>query len=204
MTGLLITFEGIEGCGKTTQLETVAQRLTADNHEVLCLREPGGTRTGEEIRRILLHSKDPICDATEALLFMASRAQIVHEVIQPALERGCVVLCDRFLHSSLAYQGTARGLGMTAILGLNDFALQGVLPDLTLFIDVTVEEGLSRAKGRDILDRIEQEDIEFHYKVRGAFRTMGDPRGRFVTIDGMGTKEETAERVWEALAPILG
>lgn len=170
----LITFEGIEGCGKSTQVRLLTERLESEGYAVSTTREPGGTPLGEQIRGIVKHAEYPICDESELLLFAAARAQIVREIIRPAVERGEVVICDRFTLSTLAYQGGGRGLDIEFIRRLNDFATSGLKPDLTVLLDVPVEVGLARAAkraaaGDESIDRIEAQKLDFFQRVRAAY-----------------------------------
>jgi dTMP kinase len=167
--GLFITFEGGEGAGKTTLIEAIARTLASEGYSVLKTREPGGTKLGEHIRSILLQHSEPVSAYAELSLFLASRAQHVMEVIGPALEAGKIVLCDRFNDSSVAYQGAARGLGMEKVRQFCHFVCQGVEPNLTLYLDLDPELGLSRAAKARTQDRIESETILFHRKIREAF-----------------------------------
>lgn len=167
--GLFITFEGGEGAGKTTLIDSIARTLTSEGFTVLKTREPGGTKIGEDVRNLLLHQKGPVSPYAELCLFLASRAQHIFEVIGPALEAGKVVLCDRFNDSSIAYQGAARGLGMTQVGEFCQFISQGLNPQLTLYLDLDPELGLSRAAKARTQDRIEAETILFHRKIRDAY-----------------------------------
>jgi dTMP kinase len=199
--GRFITFEGIEGCGKTTQLKMLAEHLRGQGRQVLSCREPGGTPLGERVRSLLLDPASVICDEAEALLFAASRAQLLRQVILPALEEGTDVLCDRFVDSSIAYQGNARGLGVEAVIRANRMAVGDHWPDVTVLVDVAVEVGLDRARSRALFDRIEQEDLDFHGRVRDGYlqTAKSDWAGnRFVIVDGHGTPEEVFVRVLEA------
>ncbi|MGB9707046.1 MAG: dTMP kinase [Microgenomates group bacterium] len=173
MRGLLITFEGPEGGGKTFQIEKLAKYLQAEGREVLCLREPGQTQIGEQIRLILLSPKNKEMEPrAETLLFEASRAQLVEEVIKPALAVGKIVLCDRFFDSTTAYQGYGRGLPLEEIERLNMFAAGGLVPDLTILLDVEVEEGLKRRAKSGKKDRLDEEDLEFYWRVRRGYLKM--------------------------------
>jgi dTMP kinase len=199
--GLFITFEGIEGSGKSTQQKRLAEHLERLGHDVVCTREPGGTPTGDRIRAILLDpSLSELNATTEMLLFAASRAQHVRELLQPALARGAVVLCDRYLHSSLAYQAWARELGREVVLAANRPAVDGLLPDLVLLLDMSVEEAFSRAAARGRFDRIEQAGRGFHEAVRDGFHQERalDPT-RFVTIDASGPPNGVFEQVRTAV-----
>lgn len=176
MSGLFITLEGPEGSGKSTHAALLADALTQAGDEVVRVREPGGTATGEAIREILQHDRagEALFPETETLLFAACRAQLVHQVIRPALERGCVVISDRFADSTTAYQGYGRGFGADRIEAVNAFALHGVRPDLTLLLDLPVEEGFARVQARNRVagtarDRMENESLSFHEAVRAGY-----------------------------------
>jgi len=197
--GTFITFEGIEGAGKGTQVRLAREFLEAQGHEVLVTREPGGTTLGENLRDTLLeHGQGSVDARAEALLFAASRAQHVSHVIRPALEEGKVILCDRYLDSSLAYQGTGRGLGEQDVLSLNVWATQGLFPDLVILLHLEPDQGLSRIKGDQ--DRIESEDEAFHAKVADAFLKIAeDHPERFRVIDASGPADEVHGRVQEEL-----
>lgn len=176
ITKPFITFEGPEGSGKTSVIQEVEAALKAQNIDVLVTREPGGVALSERIRSLLLDFVDEKMDArTEAMLFAASRRQHVVEVIRPALEAGKVVLCDRYIDSSLAYQGVARNLGIEEVYALNLFAIEDLIPDLTLFIDVKPEVGLSRVRSnqRD-MDRLDLETLEFHQKVYEGYLQLAE------------------------------
>ena len=187
MQGRLITFEGPEGGGKSTQARLLAESLRARGFEVLTTREPGGTPTGEIIRDLLQNnlSGEPLCDATEALLFCASRAQLCRDVLAPALERGAWIVLDRFTDSTLAYQGFGRGFDVSVLRSLNDFATGEVRPALTLLLDLPVEEGLARAVARSgKKDRIEQAPVEFHRRLReGYLQLAREEPERFAVVD---------------------
>lgn len=205
MSGLLITFEGGEGCGKSTQMAIVAQRLRDAGVPVRALREPGDTVLGEAVRRILLEPSgagvDPIA---ELLLFEASRAQLLFEAIRPALERGETVLCDRYTDSTTAYQGYARGVDLDLVAALNAAATGGLVPDRTLVFDVEAAVALSRATAGGA-DRIESEESEFHERVRQGFlRVAVDDPERVRVVDAAGTIERVAERTAAALADLPG
>lgn len=201
--GLLVVFEGVEGSGKSTQLEMLREELTRSGREVVVTREPGGTAIAERIREILLDTAAAEMVAkTEALLYAAARAQHVSEVVAPALERGAIVLSDRYLDSSLAYQGLVRGLGHETILELNRWASGDLLPDVVILLKVDPAVGLARA-GTD-LDRLESEGLEFHQRVAKAFLTLArEYRDRYVVIDATGSPEEVQAQVRSAVAPRL-
>lgn len=172
MNGSFITVEGPEGAGKSTVLAVLAKRLEEDGVPVVITREPGGIKIAEQIREVILHTENTEMDErTEALLYAAARRQHLVEKVLPALREGKVVLCDRFIDSSLAYQGKARGIGMRAIEEINAFAIEDHMPDLTLYFDIEPEEGLNRInqhKGREV-NRLDLESFEFHHKVREGY-----------------------------------
>lgn len=199
--GALVTFEGGEGSGKSTQLRVLAHRLSALGLVTRELREPGGTRAGESIRSILLDPDHVGLDAhAELLLYEAARAQLVAEVIEPALAAGEVVLCDRFYDSTTAYQGYGRGLDLTEIEELNRVATGGLAPNVTLLFDVDPLVGLERAT-RHGADRLEGEDLHFHERVRAGFlQVAASEPSRFVVIDASGTPDEISEAAFRALA----
>ena len=192
-SGLFITFEGSEGCGKSTQIRRMADRLRALGREVLTLREPGGTPIGESIRNLLQYDEKAAAMTPEAelLLFAASRAQLVREVIRPTLERGAIVLCDRFLDSTTVYQGVARALSRHDVAAINEFAIGVTVPDLTLLLDLDATEGRRRAAVRKgPVDRMEQEGSDFYEAVRHGYLELaqGDPH-RFAIIDASASEE---------------
>jgi dTMP kinase len=189
---VFVTFEGLDGSGKTTQAELVAEILREEGREVLVTREPGGTDLGERIRDLLLHGADDIVPWAEVSLFVAARAQLVERVILPALKRGLDVLCDRYVDSSLAYQGIARGLGVDRILELNLHATGGVLPDRTFFL--AIDPAASRRRSSGDRDRIEREDDEFVARVDAAYRKLVDlfPQ-RILLVDGEQPPQELAQ-----------
>lgn len=170
--GLFITFEGGEGAGKTTLIESIVAALHQRGYLTLKTREPGGTRLGEEMRRMLLDNKTPLSPYAELALFLASRAQHIAEVIAPALSEKKVVLCDRFNDSSIAYQGVARGLGPDRVADICDFFSEGLQPQLTFYLDIDPVVGLQRALRERSQDRIEAEDLFFHQKIRDAYHAI--------------------------------
>lgn len=204
--GRFITFEGGEGCGKSTQIRRLESFLKEKGVEVLVTREPGGTRLAELIRGLLKDEKDdPPCDRAELLLFLAARAQLVKNVILPALESGVWVLSDRFSDSTFAYQGYGRGLDLEILKIANDFACDSLKPDLTLLLDVPAEVAASRMRKREretntSADRIELAGDEFHLRLREGFRALAaaEPE-RIITVDASGTPDE----VWEAVCRSL-
>lgn len=204
--GVFITFEGPDGSGKSTQARMLAERLRGEGRPVLESVEPGGTPIGQQIRRILLDPMNKELTATaELLLMFAARAQNVEQWILPALGEGKIVISDRFTDSSLAYQGAGRGLGEDTVLRLDRIACRGLIPHLTICIDIDTETGLARALARGGKEtRLEEQAIEFHHKVRAAYHELArkEPR-RFRLIDGCGTPEAIAVKVWEEVSPVL-
>lgn len=193
-----VGFEGIEGAGKSSVVKAIADRLRSRGDRVTEVREPGGTGLGEKVRGLVLGGDEPLDPWAEAALFAASRAQLAAEVIRPALASGSWVLSDRTVYSSLAYQGGARGLGVDEVRGLNAVALNGVWPDLVVWIDVPIDIGLERQEDGD---RIGLEGREFHERVSAAFQRLADAEpDRVVRIDGSGDLDATIEAAWEALA----
>lgn len=173
MQGIFITFEGNDGSGKTTISTMVYEELKKQGLPVIYTREPGGIDIAEQIRSIILDPKNTAMDArTEALLYAAARRQHLIEKILPALEAGCIVICDRFLDSSLAYQGFGRKLGLEEVLKINEFAIEGRLPDATIFLTLSAEEGLKRIENRTNKDRLDIEDISFHFEVAKGYETV--------------------------------
>lgn len=206
--GIFITFEGGDGSGKTTHITFLAEALRDAGYEVLCLREPGGTEIGEVLRDLVLNPDyEAMAPETELLIYEAARAQIVFEVIKPALERGVVVLCDRFYDSTIAYQAYGRGLDRGFIREANIFACQGVRPNRTVLIETNTSArvGLERAThGRDG-DRIERAGVEFHEAVNQAFRDIAKASpDRVRTVISQPTKAATAKLVFAAVADLFG
>lgn len=206
MKGIFISMEGPDGSGKTTQIALLKNHLEQMGYEdVVITREPGGTVISEAIRGILLNRDyEEMDDHTEAMLYAAARAQLVAEVIKPAIEDGKAVISDRFVDSSVVYQGMARGLGVQEIYALNAFALQGIMPDLTIHLDLPAEVGLSRAKSRAKLDRMEAQSLAFHEKVAQGYRDLAalDPK-RIHTIDATQSIEEIHTRIIQKVETIL-
>jgi len=209
--GLFITFEGTEGCGKSTQVELLAQRLRAIGHRVRTLREPGGTAIGEEIRHTLKHSKNnhAMTAETELLLMNASRAQLVREIIRPALAGGEIILCDRFYDSTTAYQGYGRQLDLQMVKAVIDVAVGDTRPDLTLLLTVSQEISESRRAVRQstlpfIRDRMEEADRKFFERViRGYAAIAAAESNRFRALDGSASVEIVCEKIWEVVQPVL-
>lgn len=194
--GLFITLEGGDGAGKTSLMEEMAKALEERGIQFLTTREPGGIRIAESIREIILNPAHTEMDArTEALLYAAARSQHLAEKVEPVLAQGITVLCDRFIDSSLAYQGYARGLGIEEVLSINLFATAGRFPDLTFYLDIEPEQGLARiaaSQGREV-NRLDLEGLSFHHKVREGYRIVsGMFPDRIREVDASGTPEEVA------------
>lgn len=190
--GLFITVEGIDGCGKSTQARLIAAALEAAGHDVLRLREPGGVKISEQIRAILLDPANAeMGDVCELLLYEAARAQLVHQVVRPALAAGKTVVCDRFYDSTTAYQAFADGLDRNMVSQANELAVDGCRPDLTLVFDLPVEDALRRRSGREAEDRLELKGLEFQERVAAGFRAVAaDEPGRVKLIDAGGSIAE--------------
>ncbi|MCD6204217.1 MAG: dTMP kinase [Candidatus Marinimicrobia bacterium] len=198
--GILITFEGIDGSGKTTQINALIQRLQEAGMSYRLFREPGGTEIGEKIRDILLDKKNEnMLNVTELLLYSASRYQLTVSEIIPALEAGNVVICDRFYDSTTAYQGYGRGIDLEFIYRLNDIATNSVTPDKTFILDIDLEERRKRL-GKKNLDRLERETLEFHRKVRMGFLKMAEQNPeRFIVLDGNQAPDELSKKIWNVI-----
>lgn len=205
MKGIFITFEGIEGCGKTTQLKLLEGCLVAKSLEIVVTREPGGTPMAEAIRGLLLDpAHGALSDMAELLLYEAARAQHVDEQIRPALEAGKIVLCDRFTDSTLAYQGTGRGLARAVLTRLNDIATASLRPDMTILLDLAAAEGIARAANRSQADRIEQESLDFHGRVRQGFLDLAaEEPERVKLIDATQTVHEIGDQVRALVDPLV-
>ena len=203
MTALFITFEGGEGCGKSTQAKELYRRLSELSIPVVLTHEPGGTPLGEKIASWLKEGHDMnISPLTELMLFNASRAQLIYNVIKPALEGGQVVICDRYADSTTVYQGYGRGLDLAMVRTTNDAATGGLKPNLTVLLDAPVETGLGRKRDRE--DRFEQETIAFHQRVRQGFLELaaGEPE-RWMVIDTAKPKEAVSEIIWQRVSKML-
>lgn len=208
---MFITFEGIEGCGKTTQIERLEKRLREYKIPLTITLEPGGTNIGKSIRQMLLDFRNTaLSPLTELILFAADRAQHVEEVIKPALEQGKWVISDRFFDATVSYQGAARGQDMTFIRILNDKITQGIRPDITFLLDCPVEMGLDRALSRNKTlphkgqDRFEREKLDFHEEVRKGYLELArKDNKRFVVIDAALTEDEVEKEIFEYLRPFL-
>lgn len=203
--GLFVTLEGVEGAGKSTLMSYVAEIFSNAGREVIQTREPGGTKTGEQIRAILLDSKNTgVTDDTELLLMFAARAQHINEVIKPALASGKVVICDRFTDASYAYQGGGRGIALSRIEALENWVQQGLKPDLTILFDLDVETGLRRAGKRSEADRFEQEEISFFERIRACYleRAENEPE-RFRIIDSSQSFDNVKQQIQDILKDYL-
>ena len=211
MKGLFITFEGTEGCGKSTQIKLLAEQLRAVGHHVRVLREPGGTPIGEEIRHTLKHShnNNAMTPEAELLLMNASRAQLVREIIRPALADGHVVLCDRFYDSTTAYQGHGRGLNLAMVKAVIDFAIGDTRPDLTLLIRVPPEVSADRLRSRQatlpfVRDRIEEADREFFARTEKGYAAIAAAEpDRVHMVNGAWPVEIVCESIWKIVQPML-
>ncbi|WP_053384731.1 dTMP kinase [Leucobacter celer] len=208
MTGLFITFEGGDGAGKSTQAELLGAWLGERGHEVVRTREPGGTRLGAEVRQLLLHGGEAIGDVdprAEALLYAADRAQHVAKVVRPALERGAIVVQDRYIDSSLAYQGAGRVLDLAEVRGISEWAAGGLWPDLTVLLDLDPDAAAARRRTRGgAADRLEAEAAEFHAAVRGGFLALAqeDP-DRYLVLDAAQPADALNAAILARVAPLI-
>jgi dTMP kinase len=195
--GLFITIEGGDGSGKSTQIKLLEKFFKEKGFKVILTREPGGTVISEEIRKIILNKEyTNMSYMTEALLYAAARAQHVEEFIKPNIEAGNIVICDRYIDSSIVYQGYARGLGVEKVKAINKHAINGLIPDLTILLDLSSEEGITRKKSQKELDRLEMEKDDFHKKVREGYRTLAKKHcNRIILIDAMKTVTEIHEKI---------
>jgi len=197
--GLFITFEGGEGCGKTTVIKALVKELEKEGLQALVTREPGGSVIAEQIRNVILDRANTLMDPrTEALLYAASRRQHLVEIVLPALKEGKMVLSDRYLDSSLAYQGVARGIGIEEVFSINKFAIDQTMPDLTFFLDLEPEKGLERIRQHrsDEVNRLDLEKLSFHQKVYEAYKLLAEKYPeRIVTIDASMTVEQEVEQI---------
>lgn len=203
--GIFITMEGPDGAGKSTQIDLLRVYLLEKGYDIIVCREPGGTVISEAIREVILN-KDykNMGHMTELLLYAAARAQLVEEVIQPALSQGKVVICDRFIESSAVYQGIARGMGIDLVYEVNQFAVDGTMPDITILLDIDAETGIGRKKQQAELDRMESEQLGFHKKVVEGYRLLAErDKNRMVKIDGRNSIEEIHRQIKEAVDDAL-
>jgi dTMP kinase len=202
---MLITFEGIEGCGKSTQVDLIFDYLARNGHKVIKTREPGGTAFGEALRDVALHKNIEVSPLSELLTIMAIRAQHVEELIMPALENRKIVLCDRFIDASYAYQGYGRGIDLGIIETLNRLVTKGIRPTLTVLIDCAAGIGLKRKARNDrSLDRFEKENLSFHRKIRNAYLKLAEEdKRRFFVVDGKATIDELHSVIKEKVDALL-
>ncbi|MBR5192254.1 MAG: dTMP kinase [Clostridia bacterium] len=201
MKGKLVTFEGCEGVGKSKQITLLQEYLKSKNIQYYLTREPGGSKVSEKIRNIILDKNNStMTDECEALLYASARAQLLKEIVKPKLDNGELVFCDRYIDSSFAYQGYARGLGLEFVKRVNDYAVSNFMPDLTLFLNLPPEQAFKRKGGADAGDRLEQSGMEFHNKVYQGYLDLAKIyKDRFVVIDASGTKEQTHNKIINAL-----
>ena len=201
MKGKLITFEGCEGVGKSRQTKMLEEYLKRNGTEYYFTREPGGTPVSEQIRKVILDGKNvDMADECEALLYAAARVQLLKEEIKPRLDEGKLVFCDRYIDSSFAYQGYARGLGVDFVEKINDYAVKNFMPDYTVFLNLPPEEAFKRKGGVDKTDRLELSGMEFHQKVYKGYLELAERYSeRFIVIDASGEKHQTHEKIINAL-----
>lgn len=200
--GFLITFEGGEGAGKTTLIESVEKKLIEKHFKLLITREPGGTLLGEHIRELLLKKENKISSKAELCLFLASRSQHISDVIKPAIKKNKIVLCDRFNDSSIVYQGHARGLGIDEVIKFSSFIIEDTVPDLTLYLDIDPKVGLARVQSK--YDRIESEKLSFHQKIREGFHILANKfPDRVKILDASKFKDEVFENAMHYIAKII-
>lgn len=205
MKGIFITFEGPDGSGKTTQINLLKEYLDEKGYDIVITREPGGTRISEDIREVILDKKNVGMDRiTEALLYAAARAQHVSEVIKPALAAGKAVICDRYIDSSIVYQGIGRGLGIDFIEKINSMAVQKIMPDVTLLLKIDPAEGLKRRKDSDVLNRLDLERLSFHEDVYRGYLTLESKyTDRIRSIDGSRSIEEVSKDIIQIVETII-
>lgn len=194
--GKFVTFEGCEGSGKSTQLRLLSEYLERTGVDYVLTREPGGSPIAEQIRRIILDGKNTdMSDGCEALLYAAARLQHLKDTVEPALACGKLVICDRYVDSSLAYQGEARGLGAEYVAAINELALKSYSPDLTVFLDIPPDEAFERKHGADKNDRMEMQGLDFHMRVYGGYRKLLEKYPRICAVDCRGTKNQTHDKI---------
>lgn len=207
MNGIFITFEGPEGAGKTTIIQMIAQELEKRQVEIVSTREPGGIHISEQIREVILSPENTAMDGrTEALLYAAARRQHLVEKVIPALNRGAIVLCDRFIDSSLAYQGYARGLGMDEVLSINEFAIHDMMPTKTYYFDIEPELGLGRIQKNESreVNRLDMEKVDFHHKVREGYQKVCQRfSDRIITVDASQSIEVVFNEVFQSIQTFI-
>ncbi len=202
---MLITFEGLDYSGKSTQVRLLSDRLTLQDHRVIVLREPGGTEIGEKIRKMLLDKTNTgMTEASELFLFSASRSQLIQEVVRPALEAGMVVMSDRYYDSTTAYQGFGRGIALDVIHAINQYATGGLVPDLTFFLDIPIREIEKRmAAAKTNKDRMESNDIEFYKRVRDGYLQIAKNESRYRIVNGLQPIDDLHELIWQHVTEAL-
>ena len=201
---MFITFEGIEGCGKTTQIDLLFNYLRGKGYKIIKTREPGGTAFGETLRETFLKTDSKVSPMCELLIFAAMRAQHVEELIEPALRDGYIVLCDRFSDATYAYQGYGRGLDLSTIRTLNDLSAHGISPDLTIILDCPAREGLTRKARSAEMDRFEREEISFHNRIRKGYKELAKQnRDRFLVLDGTDNVKTIQSAIRKKIGVIL-
>ena len=205
MKGYFITFEGPDGSGKSTVAKKIAEKLNETGYEVVHTREPGGIEISEDIRNIILDPKNTMMDAkTEALLYAASRRQHLVERVLPAVEQGKIVICERFVDSSLAYQGFGRQIGMEEVLGINLFAIDNTYPDMTIYLDVDEQVGLDRLKNRSFKDRLDQESIDFHHRVKQGYQeVLKRFKDRIKIVDASKSIDEVVNSSYDLIIGLI-
>ena len=205
MKGYFITLEGPDGSGKSTVATKICEKLIKDGYEVVHTREPGGIEISEEIRNIILNPKNTMMDAkTEALLYAASRRQHLVEKVFPAVNEGKIVICERFVDSSLAYQGFGRQIGMDEVLSINMFAIDNAFPDMTIYLDVDEQVGLDRLKNRKFKDRLDQESIDFHHRVKQGYKEVLEKfKDRIQIVDASKSFNEVVESTYKLVLGLI-
>ena len=202
--GMFIVFEGGDGAGKSTQSARLAEWLTSQGYQVRTTFEPGDTDLGAQVRQIVLHSTMPISPRAETLLYAVDKAQHVAEVVQPALEEQMIVVCDRYVDSTIAYQGAGRALHLEEVSNIAWWAVKDLVPDLTVLMDVPVEEGLERKEDHDKLDRIESAGLEFHERVRDYFLDLASTGpGKYLVVNSRDPKDEVTTQIRECVASVI-
>lgn len=200
---MLITFEGLDFSGKSTQIQLLVDRLKRERDDVLLVREPGGTSIGERIRSLLLdRNVAGMSTVGELFLFSASRVQLVEEVIKPALKKGTIVICDRFYDSTTAYQGWGRGIPLEAVRAINETAAGGLVPDVTVFLDMPPAQIEERISKRKLKDRMESNDRAFYERVRNGYLALAKEEKRFFVVDGTQSVEQLHEQIWARVATL--
>ncbi len=200
---MFIVFEGPEGAGKSTQAHKLVAHLQKEGYDVLATKEPGGTPVGNAVREVLLNPKFTINPLSEFLLYSASRAQIVDDVIKPALKQSKIVVCDRFLASSIAYQGYGRELDLSLLQLISQEVTTGLKPNMTFLLDIVPEKGLQRVVKRGVMDRLEQSTLSFHHKVRKGFLELAKTQSNWIILDAQETEQELAKQIWQEVISVL-